>query len=96
MFPPHVTPPGVHPSEDGLDLATPVTLLEWFTSFYAEACREHRGVMKECVCREGEMMFVPRGWWHLVLNIEDSVAITQNYVSSVSTTTHHHWRRTHT
>lgn len=34
MFPPGETPPGVHPSEDGLDLAAPVSLIEWFLNFY--------------------------------------------------------------
>lgn len=32
----------------------------------------------------GELIYVPRGWWHLALNLEDSVAITQNFVSAVN------------
>eukprot|EP00798_Chlamydomonas_sp_ICE-L_P015936 gene15936-22068_t len=36
MYPPHVIPPGVHPSADGADVATSVTLVEWFLNFYEE------------------------------------------------------------
>jgi hypothetical protein len=35
----------------------------------------------ECIVRAGELIFVPRGWWHMAINLEDGVAITQNCVS---------------
>ena len=35
----------------------------------------------ECIAEAGDVVFIPCGWWHTVLNVDDSVAITQNYVA---------------
>ena len=62
--------PGVHASEDGAELATPLSLVEWFASFYEAAADPEAPPMLEGVVREGELLFVPRGWWHLAMNLE--------------------------
>lgn len=80
LFPPDVVPPGVHPSPDGAEVACPVSIIEWFMNFYG-ATKEWKKKPIECICKAGEVIFVPNGWWHLVINLEDSIAITQNYVS---------------
>ncbi|KAG2562736.1 F-box protein At5g06550-like [Panicum virgatum] len=80
MFPPEVVPPGVHPSADGAEVTSPVSIMEWFMNFYG-ACKTWEKRPIECICRAGEVVFVPNGWWHLVINLEESIAITQNYVS---------------
>ncbi|KAK6232376.1 hypothetical protein SCA6_002449 [Theobroma cacao] len=80
LFPPDVVPPGVHPSPDGAEVACPVSIIEWFMNFYGTTKNWKKRPI-ECICKAGEVIFVPNGWWHLVINLEESIAITQNYVS---------------
>ena len=71
---------------------------EWFLTFW-DAHVERRSDPDaskrplECTACPGDVLFVPHGWWHMVLNIGDddslaqddrgvSVALTRNYVSA--------------
>ena len=71
-------PPGVYVSPDGSEVTSPLSIAEWLLAFHAEA-RDTPGC-QEGVCAAGELLYVPAGWYHLVLNLEEGVALTQNFV----------------
>ena len=81
LFPPGEAPPGVIGTDDGSHVTCPISVVEWFETYYSLSTQRHP---YECVVEAGEMIFVPPGWWHIVLNITDSIAVTQNFVSDVS------------
>lgn len=90
FYPPGVTPPGIHPSHDGEEVAMPISIGEWLLNFYPQ---DHVPNLKEaplsqrpleCTVEPGDVMFVPHGWWHAVVNLDNehwNVAITHNYLS---------------
>jgi len=71
-------PPGVILSEDKSEITSPLSIAEYLLSFH-ELARATPGC-KEGVCYAGEVLHVPSGWFHLVLNLEEGVAVTQNFV----------------
>merc|ERR1712130_335848 len=82
LFPPGAPPPGVFPTKDMADVKSPVSLIEWFSDFYHLTKDDNFARPKECICEAGEILFIPNGWWHCVMNLEtDTIAITQNYVN---------------
>ncbi|KAI1813264.1 Clavaminate synthase-like protein [Poronia punctata] len=78
MFPPSSQVPGVYVSQDSSEVTSPLSIAEWLLEFHAEA-RMIPGCI-EGVCRSGEILHVPSGWWHLVVNLEAGIALTQNFV----------------
>ncbi|KAK9830262.1 hypothetical protein WJX72_010661 [[Myrmecia] bisecta] len=84
LYPPHRIPPGInfHVDEEGeVDFDTPSSL-RWFLEVYPELTEGQRPL--EILQEPGEVIFVPGGWWHCVLNLDHSIALTQNAISAAS------------
>ena len=72
------SPPGVYVSEDQSEVTSPLSIAEWLLGFHAEA-RATPGCL-EGICNAGQVLHVPSDWWHLVVNLDPAIAITQNFV----------------
>ena len=83
LAPRHVRVPGVFPDAAFGEVATTLSAVEWFVDFYAQL-REQGVPVLECVQRPGDVIFVPHGWFHIVLNLDSTVALTHNYVSETN------------
>ncbi|KAJ4330691.1 hypothetical protein N0V95_010015, partial [Ascochyta clinopodiicola] len=80
LFPPSTTtpPPGIILSDDASEITAPLSIAEYLLTFH-DLARATPGA-REGICREGEVLHVPSGWFHLVLNLSESLALTQNFV----------------
>ncbi|KAG8632916.1 hypothetical protein MANES_18G065400v8 [Manihot esculenta] len=83
LYPPGRVPMGVtvHVNEEDGDVNvdTPSSL-QWWLDFYPLLSDEDKPI--ECTQLPGETIFVPSGWWHCVLNLETTIAVTQNFANS--------------
>ncbi|TKY74386.1 F-box protein [Spatholobus suberectus] len=83
LYPPGKVPLGVtvHVNEEDGDfnIETPSSL-QWWLDFYPLLADEDKPI--ECTQLPGETIYVPSGWWHCVLNLETTIAVTQNFVNS--------------
>ncbi|XP_047341071.1 F-box protein At1g78280 [Impatiens glandulifera] len=83
LYPPGRVPLGVtvHVNEEDGDvnIDTPPSL-QWWLDFYPLLADEDKPI--ECTQLPGETIFVPSGWWHCILNLETTIAVTQNFVNS--------------
>lgn len=79
--------PGVFPSADGDEVALPLSVGEWIIQYWKEHMEQYRKRPAdrrpmECTTHPGDVVFVPHGWWHSVINLDESnIAITHNYIS---------------
>lgn len=90
IYPPDHPPPGISFAQRNCpnrknasaayDNALNMTSLAWYLHVYP-TLKSHEKPY-EVIQEPGETIYIPNGWWHLVLNLELTIAVTQNFVDS--------------
>ncbi|KAL4130174.1 hypothetical protein PRIC2_006180 [Phytophthora ramorum] len=82
IYPPDSPPPGVNVGKNGeyRDSGLDMPSLMWYLHVYPTLTPDQKPL--EIIQEEGETIYVPNGWWHLVLNLDLAIAVTQNVVDS--------------
>ncbi|EFX60119.1 hypothetical protein DAPPUDRAFT_279308 [Daphnia pulex] len=59
--------------------------IKWYKKYYERLSSAQRPLEvmhgTGAYTSSSEVMFLPAGWWHQVINTEDTLAVTQNYVN---------------
>jgi len=79
LYPPGRVPPGVkvEADDDGFVYSFEAPdPLSWLRDVLPRLAQHERPI--EFTQQAGELVFVPSGWWHQVLNLEPTVSVTQN------------------
>ncbi|KAF9127290.1 hypothetical protein BGX30_014854 [Mortierella sp. GBA39] len=72
LYPPHMIPPGHDPTS-----SERMTSVAWYLDVYPHLPPE--SLPLEIVQNPGQTIYVPSGWWHMVINMDDTVAVTHNF-----------------
>ena len=82
FYPPTVIPPGVDESLIHTEYYAAKDTMEWYLEVLPTLFGTPARLPLECVVEAGEMVFIPSGWWHQVLNVAPvTAAVTQNVCS---------------
>ncbi|RLN43683.1 hypothetical protein BBJ28_00004000 [Nothophytophthora sp. Chile5] len=94
LFPPHV-PKGLVNGKKHVRKGEDDEAVNYFMDLLPRLKRASSAETLGCIefmQYPGETVFIPGGWWHAVLNVDDTVAVTQNFCSSQNFATV--WRKT--
>ncbi|KAJ3106057.1 hypothetical protein HDU97_007060 [Phlyctochytrium planicorne] len=82
LYPPTFPPPGLLFDKQGRGFKAPIAL-HWFLEVYPQIPLEFKPI--EVIQEPGDVIFVPAGWWHAVLNLDEvNIAVTQNFVGEAN------------
>lgn len=81
FYPPGQKPPGTQFRQGDKDTIEydSVSSLSWFKEVLPTLSGDDKPI--EAVQEAGDIIYIPSGWWHCVINLTESVAYTQNVIN---------------